>query len=200
MESTVGKRVTKEESDESIAIYLGEENLNNLKSITPEDYQLFTSFNLNTKNSYFVKGSSKLLRKFKAYFIALCSFYRYSYATAMLKEYVEGLTDKADDMTSILGVERELLFLYLHREVSGLGNTDAWLCASTLDRVANRKRKGLVTVILSERSFPSFENSKELKVIDLGGYAKTINPSQVAEAVLKEKSEDTGTEVKTVYN
>ena len=105
------KHVTKEDSDESIAIYLGEENMENLKKITREDYELFTSLNINTKKSYFVKGSSKMLKKFKAYFIARCSFERYSYATAMLKEYVEGLVDKKDDLTSVLGVERELLFL-----------------------------------------------------------------------------------------
>ena len=174
------RHVTKKDSDESIEIYLGEDNLKYMHSITPEEYDLFTSFNLSTKKSYFVKGTEKLLKKFKAFFIALCSFERYSYATAMLKEYIEGLSDKSDEMTSILGVERELLFLYLHREASGVGGTDAWLCTAAIDRVANRDRKGLVTVILSERAVPAFEASKELKTINLGKFAKAI--SEVAEA------------------
>ena len=195
---TIKRHVTKKDSDESIEIYLGESNMEYLREITPEEYDLFTSFNLNTKKSYFVKGKEKSLKKFKAFFIALCSFERYSYATAMLKEYIEGLSDKSDEMSSILGVERELLFLYLHREASGVGGTDNWLCTSTIDRVANRKRKGLVTVILSERSVPSFELSKEMKTINLGGFAKPVSISEVAEEV-KNSAEQSDGNIQIVY-
>lgn len=176
------RHISKADSDESIASYLGEDNLKYLKSITKEEYELFTSLNININSSYFVKGKSKILKKFRAYFIALCAIERYTYSTVMLKEYIVGLSEKSDDLASIMGVE-ELLFMYLHGESSGVGGTDAWICATALDRIANRKRKGLVTVVLSERSFPSFENSREVRVIDLGGSLKAVTTEEAAQAV-----------------
>ena len=192
------RKISKADSDESIASYLGEDNLKYLQSITKEEYNLFTSLNINTRRSYFVKGTLKVLKKFRAYFIALCAIQRYSYSTVMLKEYVVGLADKDDDITS-MGVE-ELLFMYLHRESSGVGGTDAWIGATAVDRIANRKRKGLVTVVLSERSFPPIESSKEVKVIDLGGAAKAVTVEEAAQAVKnRETDEGTNTEVKPSF-
>ena len=192
------RRITKEDSDESIASYLGEDNLKYLKSITKEEYELFISLNINTKKSYFVKGTTKLLKKFRAYFIALCSIQRYSYSTVMLKEYVVGLSDKDDDLSSIMGAE-ELLFMYLHGESSGVGGTDAWIGATAVDRIANRKRKGLVTVVLSERSFPYIENSREVKVIDLGGAIKAVSIEEAVQAVKNKEEEKTEGVVKPSF-
>ena len=185
------RKISKADSDESIASYLGETNLKYLKSITKEEYEIFTNLKVNTKRSYFVKGTPKLLKKFRAYFIALCSIQRYSYSTVMLKEYVVGLADKDDDVT-MMGVE-ELLFMYLHGETSGVGGTDAWIGATAVDRIANRKRKGLVTVVLSERSFPYIEGSKEVKVIDLGGASKTVTVEDAVQ-VVKSKEVEGSTE------
>ena len=128
-----------------------------------------------------------MLKKFRAYFIALCSIQRYSYSTVMLKEYVAGLADKDDDVT-MMGVE-ELLFMYLHGEISGVGGTDAWIGATAVDRIANRKRKGLVTVVLSERAFPYIEGSKEVKVIDLGGATKVVTVEDAVQAVKNREAE-----------
>ena len=161
------KKVSKEDKDESISIYLGEENLKYLQSITSVEYKKFKSLNLNPTESYFVKGSRKILQKFKAFFIAICAYERYSYSTFMLRDYVEGLAEKEDDLSFLAGAERELLFLYLHGESSGTGNTETWLASITVDKIANRKRKGLVTVILSERSFPIIESSEDVIVINL---------------------------------
>ena len=165
--SVYKKPVTKEDKDESISIYLGEDNLKALKSITPAEYKKFKSFNLNSSNSYFVKGSREALIKFRAFFIALCSYERYSYSTFMLRDYIEGLAEKNDDYSFLVGAERELLFLYLHGESSGIGNTETWLASITVDKIANRKRKGLVTIVLSERSFPIIESSEDVEVINL---------------------------------
>ena len=166
--SVYKKPVTKEDKDESISIYLGEENLEILKSITPAEYKKFKSFNLEPSNSsYYVKGNRESLLKFKAFFIALCAYERYSYSTFMLKDYIEGLAEKNDDLSFLAGAERELLFLYLHGESSGTGNSEVWLASATVDKIANRKRNGLVTVVLSERNFPIIEASEDLEVINL---------------------------------
>lgn len=162
------KPVTKEDKDESISIYLGKENLEALKSMTSDEYKKFKSFNLNpSKNSYFVKGDRKSLLKFRAFFVALCAYERYSYSTFMIKDYIEGLAERNDDLSFLAGAERELLFLYVHGESSGTGNSEIWLASSTVDRIASRKRKGLITVVLSERSFPIIEASEDVEVINL---------------------------------
>ena len=182
------KSVTKEDVTESIKEYLGEENYKVLKSITLDEYNELISFNISPVKSYFVKGVAPKLKKFQAYFIAVCSQKRYSYSTFMMKDYVTGLAERNDDLTFLMGADKELLFLYLHGETSGIGNTDAWLGYSALDKIANRNRKGLVTVVLSERDFPLFEGSSELEKINLGGAvtAKTVEAAvnKVKEAVV----------------
>ena len=180
-ENSIKHQVTKEEIIESFECYLGEKNLKNLRKITLKERELYEKLLPSIGNAYFVKGKGSSLKKFKAYFLARCLAKRYESATFMLKDYVTGLTEKNDDELFTAGVEKELLFLYLHREVSGWGNTDNWLASTTIDKVANRKRKGLKTVILSERDFPLLETSKELKVINIGG-AET---AQRAEEVLQ---------------
>lgn len=188
-ESSVKERpVTKEDKDESISIYLGEENLKYLRSITPKEYAKFKSFNLSSLNSYFVKGNREILYKFKAFFIALCAYERYSYSMFMLRDYVEGLAERDDDLSFLAGAERELLFLYLHGESSGTGNTETWLASITVDKIANRKRKGLVTVVLSERNFPIIEASEDVEVINLGN-VKTLKSRTLAENTYRKNNE-----------
>ena len=75
--------------------------------------------------------------------------------------------ERSDDEAFVAGRGKDLLFLYLHGEASGIGGADAWMATSALDKITNRKRKGMVTVVLSERDLPVLENSKEIKVINL---------------------------------
>jgi hypothetical protein len=173
-ENSIKHRVTKEDVRNSIKEYLGD-YANILRDITLEEYEAFTNiFPKVNKGAYFVKGTEELLRKFKAYFIAKCVMQRYDYASIMLRDYIEGITNHNDNELFVAGVSKELLFLYLHGEISGIGNTDNWLGSTTLDRMVNRKREGLITVLLSERSFPIIENSKEIIVFNLGGAKKAI--------------------------
>ena len=188
VENSIQKRsVTKEDVTESIREYLGDDNCKILKSITLEEYNMFTSFKASPTKSYFVKGIASKLKKFQVYFIALCSQKRYSYSTFMMKDYVSGLAERTDDLTFLMGADKELLFLYLHGETSGIGNTDAWLGYSALDKIANRNRKGLVTVVLSERDFPLLEGSNELENLNLGG-AVTAQTVEVAVSKVKGSS------------
>ena len=186
-ENSIKHKTSKEEVIASFEQYLGEQNLKILRSITPQERELFKSLLPKILSAYFVKGRRKILKKFKAYFLARCLYKRYEAATFMLKEYIEGITNKVDDDLFIAGTEKELVFLYLHGESSGWGNTDNWIASTTLDKVVNRKRKGYKTVILSERDFPLLEVSKELKVINLGGAEKA---KKAEEAIQKIKEEN----------
>ena len=166
------KPITQEDINQEIDDYLGE-NKKLIKSLTKEDYKTLKALNIDTAKSYFVKGDQKKLLKFMAYFILKGVLERPSYSKVMLKEYVEGTLDRSDELSSILGTERQLLFLYLHREVSGIGNTEAWIATTSLDKITTRNRKGLVTVVLSERDFPILEKSEELISVDLGKESKS---------------------------
>lgn len=174
---------TPEEVLDSFYQYLGEKNLKYLRKTKPEEREMFEKLLPSTSKNYFVKGKGSLLKKFKAYFTARCFYQRPDIATFMLKEYIEGITENNDDELFVAGSEKELVFLYLHGEVSGWGNTDNWIASTTIDKVANRKRRGLKTVILSERDFPLLEETKELKVIDLGGAEKARTAEEIAQKV-----------------
>lgn len=169
--------------NKEIESYLGEDNLKLIKSLTKEELTKFKNYKISPNQSYFVKGNKEKLDKFMAYFLTKCVYNRPSYMKIMLKEYVEGYLDRHDEGTFLLGADKQLLFLYLHKEVSGIGNTDAWIGTSTLDKVANRNRKGLITVILSERAFDILEESSEFKVIQLGGASTTKSVERVAKSI-----------------
>ena len=180
-ENSIKHNVTKDEVIESFRQYLGEKNRELLASTSPKELEIFSSLLPKVeKEAYFIKGKQETINKFKSYFIARCIKERYEYATFMLKEYVEGLAEKRDSELFLAGSEKELLFLYLHGETSGVGNTNNWIGSNIIDRMVNRKRKGLITVILSEKDFPLIENSEEINVINLGGAQKT---AQVEEAI-----------------
>lgn len=188
-ENSIKHNITKEEVFDSFDKYLGEKNLKNLRKITPKEREFLEKKLPSIGNVYFVKGKLSSLKKFKAYFLARCLDKMYETATFMLKEYIEGLTENRDDDDMFyMSADKELIFLYIHGECSGWGNTDNWIATTTIDKVANRRRKGLKTVILSERDFPLLEGSKEFKgsVINLGGAEK----AQKAEEVIQKMQND----------
>lgn len=180
-ENNIEKRPVKRgDINREIEEYLGEDTIRVIKSLSKKEYSLLKKLNVDPKKSYFVKGSRENLEKFMAYFLTKCVYDRPSFMKIMLKEYIDGYLEKNDEGTFLLGADKPLLFLYLHKETSGIGNTDAWLGASTLDKVANRNRKGLATVVLSERNFKMFEDSSEFITIGLGG---EITSKSVEEAL-----------------
>ena len=187
-ENSIQHRVTKEDVKNSIKEYLGK-YVDILKKISLKEYEIFQKLLPKVeRTAYFVKGSKEMLKKFKAFFIAKCSLERYEYSSMMLKNYVEGLTDKNDNELFIAGINRELMFLYLHKATAGIGNTDNWMAAAALDRIVNRERKGLITVLLSERDFPQVENSDEVKKIDLGGAFTVITAENAIQSMKKKES------------
>lgn len=188
-ESNVARtKITQEYLENDFDRYVGSKVKKVLSKTTLEQMNFFESHLKSIKGAYFVKGSRKLLKKFQAYFIARCVTKAYSYSTFMLKKFIKELADNTNDELFLAGASKDVLFLYLHGEVSGIGNTDNWISSTTIDTVANRSRKGLITVVLSEREFPSIENSKEFKVINIGGAEKAKEISEAAAKVLNQNS------------
>ena len=168
-DNSIKHRVTIDDAYGSIKEYLGK-YADIIKSISVKERETFVKVLPNVqKTFYFVKGREALLKKFKAYFIAKCALERYEYSSMMMKDYIEGIVNKNDNELFIAGINKSLLFLYLHGSSAGIGNSDNWLASVLLDKAVNRKREGLITVILSEKDFPQIEGSKEVKIINLGG-------------------------------
>ena len=188
-ENAIKHHVTKDEVRESLDIYLGPRHLKALESMNKDTLELFESV-LPTieQTAYFVKGGERVLRQFRAYFIARCFKERYEYASFMLKDYVYGLMNETEDEIFMSSCDKELLFLYLHGAVSGLGKTDDWMFSTAIDKMVNRKRKGSITVFLSERDVPAIEALNEVIKIDLGGAQR----ARRAEDVLSSPIQDDG--------
>ena len=106
-----------------IESFLGEENCRIFRSMTQAEFSKFSKYKVDLSCSYFVEGNKDKLDKFMAYFLLMCSYYRPSYARIMLKEYLEGYLERHDEATFLLGADKQLLFLYLHKESAGIGNT-----------------------------------------------------------------------------
>lgn len=184
----VHTKITQEYLENDFDRYVGSKVKELLSKTTLKQMKNFEKRIGNIEGAYFVKGTEELLDKFQAYFIAKCAPKAYSYSTFMLKDFLSGLANNVGDELFVAGAGKDVLFLYLHGEISGIGNTDNWVSTSTVDVAANRTRKGLITVVLSERDFPSMESSKEFKIISLGGAEKAKEISEVVAKVVSNNS------------
>jgi hypothetical protein len=72
-----------------------------------------------------------------------------------------------------------------------------WLVETVLNKVANRNRDGLTTVILSEINMPTLESSGELVVINLSGAVVSNRKEYVLKKI---KTEGTSNSSGTVYS
>ena len=181
--SIVHTKITQEYLENDFDRYVGPKVKELLGKTTLKQMKTFDSKIGEIKGAYFVKASKSLLKKFQAYFIAKCAPKAYSYSTFMLKDFLSGLANNVGDELFVAGTGKDVLFLYLHGELSGIGNTDNWVSTTTVDVAANRTRKNLITVVLSERDLPTMENSKEFKVISLGGAEKAKEIVEVIEGI-----------------
>lgn len=153
---------------EFIKVYLGDDNWKNLKKITSEELSLFSSFTLDINKSYIVFGSEDLLNKFKAFYLTRCVKKRPLYSQYFILEYAEALSGATKDEFG-LNIDRDLIFIYRHKHMQTLGNSETWLLETILNKVAERNRDGLVTIILSEQRMPFLEKCGELSSINLSG-------------------------------
>lgn len=158
--------IDKKEATESIDSYLGEKEKEVLKTLDKNTLKLFISKKIKPYTSYYVRGTEKLLRQFKAYYLVCCNKEeeRLKYGLQMLTERVKLLSGY--DLTDNIGVD-EILFIYAHKNDMDLGNSETWLAKTIINDVANRNRKGYVTIILSERDLDLVKASGELVPINL---------------------------------
>lgn len=164
---------------EEITAYIGEERAALLSSFTPEDWDRFSKFNIDLDKSYFVRGSKENLDKFEAFFLMCCGYKKPLYAKYLLSEYIAHvgpviITEDSDVSFS----EKDLLILYLHNNLLGTGNSEAWVFTAALNKITNRNRLGFKTLILSERNVNLFDTSSELVNIKLAGSKAVQTPKE----------------------
>lgn len=157
--------INQEEIMESIDSYLGESEIETLKTITKEKLKTFLKKKVKLNTSYFIKGDQETLKQFKAFYLVLVNkgSNRMKYSYRMLTEYLRTLGEgTVDDI-----VVDELLFLYSHDNESYRTEASvAWVTSTILNEVANRNRKQLITILLSEKSIPELESSSEFELIN----------------------------------
>lgn len=160
-------------------LYLGSNNWEEIRKTSKKELKLFQDTNISLDSSYFVCGNTSLLRKFKAFYLTRCLKKRPLYTECSLYEYAEGFSSIDKDEFG-LNVSKDLLFLYMHEHIFTLGNSRTWLTETVINKIADRNRVGLITIILSELDMPEFENCGEMRVIKLGA---SISQATVQEAL-----------------
>lgn len=153
-----------------LRLYLGQDSWNLLRKITPKELKMFQKVDINTDISYFVKGNQDILMKFKAFYLTRCVKKKSLYTQCSIYDYAEGFST-ADNDEFGLSVSKDLLFLYMHCHITDLGRSRQWLTSTVINKIADRNRIGLVTVLLSEISVSEFETCGEMKVVDFGAIA-----------------------------
>lgn len=176
-------------------LYLGQANWELIKKTTEEELKLFQKYPIDLNKSYLILGTENLLNKYRAFFLTRCLKKRPLYAQYSMHDYATELSSATKDDGG-LNVDMDLIFLYRHRHLLTLGRSEDWLIETTLNKIANRNRDGLVTVILSEVRMPFLESCGELKVINLSGVVVAEKKEQVLDKI---KTEGANNSSYTVY-
>ena len=175
-------------------LYLGEENWDLIKKTSEKELNLFKKHAIDLSTSYIVIGNADILNKYRAFYLTRCVKNRPLYMQCSMHKYAEELTSDTKDEYG-LNIDQDLIFLYLHKyNISTLGNSEKWLMETTLNRVADRNREGLVTIILSEVRAPLLESSGELKVINLSGIITSTNQKEALKELLYEDTKSNSSE------
>ena len=162
--------------------YLGEYNWNFFNKITKDELKLFQKFPIDVNQSYLVYGNTELLNKFKAFYLTRCVKKRPIYSQYFILEYAETLSGNTKDEFG-LGIDQDLIFLYRHNHMQTLGNSETWLRETILNKIAERNRDGLVTIILSEQRMQTLENCGELSVINLSKVVLNKTIQEVTQSI-----------------
>ena len=169
-----------------IRLYLGQNNYENLKKISKEEFEIFKKVPINLDKSYFIFGNTELLNKYKAFYLTRCVKKRPLYSQYFMDEYAQALSSATKDEFG-LNVDQDLIFLYKNNHEYSFGNSEAWLRETVLNKVSNRNRDGLITVILSELRMPILEESDELEFINLASeYSSVITRNVLNSTSIKE--------------
>lgn len=149
-------------------LYLGQTNWELIKKTSEKELKMFQKYPIDVNKSYLVLGTEDLLKKYRAFFLTRCIKKRPLYAQYSMHDYATELSSASKDDGG-LNVDMDLIFLYRHKHQMLTEKAEDWLVETILNKVANRNRDGLATVILSEMSMPTLESSGELEVVDLSG-------------------------------
>lgn len=157
--------LNEKEAKESIDSYLGEKEKEVLKTLSPATLKLFMSKRIKLGTSYYVRGTRELLSQFKAFYLVTClkEVTRPKYSMQMISDRAQMLSG---DSTEELGAD-EVLFLYAHKNVKGMGRSEEWLAKTIINDAANRNRKGYATIILTERDLKEIKECGEFIPISL---------------------------------
>ena len=177
-------------------LYLGQTNWELIKKTSESELKLFQRNPIDLNKSYLVLGTEDLLKKYRAFFLTRCIKKRPLYAQYSMYDYATELSSEVKDDGG-LNVDMDLVFLYRHKHQMVTDKAEDWLVETVLNKVANRNRDGLVTVILSEISMPVLESSGELEVVNLSGAAIGERKQYVLKKI---KTEGTSGSSGTVYN
>lgn len=189
--------VNKKEIQESIDVYLGDKQKEVLKTIDFQTLKMFIKANIELGTSYIVKGEPKILNQFKAYYLANSAKgkERLKHGTRMISEYANLLC--SDESKEDIGVD-DVLFIYAHKDNIDIGRTNEWLNQTILNDVVNRKLKGYVTIILSERPIDFLEKSGQLKVINFLTKVYKLNKAEAVNSVRVEGGTNNSSDRKPV--
>ena len=160
---------------EEISAYIGTERTNILDGFSQSKWEKFQGYKISPKKSYYVRGNIKALKEFEAYFLFLCGFEKPFFKQYQIDNYASILSAPIGSDVDDLGIDQELIIIHVHNAPIGIGNTEAWVFSTLLNKITSRNRTGNVTLILSERKIAAFKESGELINIDLGG-AVLVNP------------------------
>jgi hypothetical protein len=171
--------LNKEEAKESIDSYLGDKEKEVLKTLTPSTLRLFMSKKIQLDKSYYILGTQTLLKQFKAFYLVNClkETNRPKYSMQMISDRAQMLSGGA---TEDLGAD-EVLFLYAHKVGKDIGKTEEWLAKTIVSDVANRNRKGYVTIILTERRIDLIKECGEVIPVVLNLKTKNLKIKSTSE-------------------
>lgn len=177
--------------------FVGDEGWSYMKGTSKEELALFKKHKIDLKKSYLVYGSPELLEKFNVFYLTRCIKNRPYYKRYYMDTYASALSS-ANNSEDIM-VDVDLLFLYKNNHSYSFGNSDAWLVETILNKVSNRNRDGLVTVILSEIALPDLENSGEFKVLNLSGITASLKKNEAIAEVASQPEKVKVNQNNTVY-
>ena len=174
---------------EEATAYMGAERAALLETFTKKDWDDYYKLDLDLDQSYFVRGSKEALDKFTAFYLMRSSYEKPLFAYYFLSEYIAhvGSVIATQDPDEISFTEKDLLFLYVHDNLLGTGNSEAWVFTAALNKITNRNRLGFRTIVLSERNIGLLNSSSELINIRLGG---SIENRDLSTSQVKKPTED----------
>lgn len=146
--------------------FLGDYHWDYARKTTKEELELFKKNNIKSNKSYLVLGTPDVLNKFQAFYLTRCIKDKPDYKQFHLDSYVDAIfSDTMDE--SGLGIDVDLIFIYKNDCEFPSEKAESTICNAVLNKITNRNRDGLSTVILTEMQLPMLQKSKELEFINL---------------------------------